>query len=128
MASPLFESVTGRVVSTALDGVAARHRAYAQNLANVDTPGYRARNVAFEDTLRKWRENVGDLGRAPQAPPTAPRVIDAGAAARRADGNSVDIDAQMTELAANGLTYETLVASANMRAQRLKSVIHEGRR
>jgi flagellar basal-body rod protein FlgB len=38
-------------LSSALDGLAARQRAIADNIANVNTPNYRAKVVSFEDAL-----------------------------------------------------------------------------
>lgn len=47
----MFDSVTFKALSSALDGLAARQRAVANNIANVNTPGYRAQRVSFEDAL-----------------------------------------------------------------------------
>lgn len=48
----MFDSVTFKALNSALDGLAARQRAVANNIANVNTPGYRAQRVTFEDALR----------------------------------------------------------------------------
>lgn len=42
-----------RVLGLALDGVSLRQRTIADNIANVDTPGYRASTVDFESSLRQ---------------------------------------------------------------------------
>jgi len=47
----VFDSVTFRALHSALDGLAERQRAVANNIANVNTPGYRAQRVSFEDAL-----------------------------------------------------------------------------
>ena len=47
----MFDSVTTTALSSALDGLAARQRAIAENIANVNTPGYRAKVVSFENAL-----------------------------------------------------------------------------
>jgi len=47
----VFESVTSMALESALDGLAMRQRAIANNIANVNTPGYQARRVAFEGAL-----------------------------------------------------------------------------
>ena len=44
--------LTMQAIQTSLDGLAARQRIIAQNLANSETPGYIAQNVNFEDSLR----------------------------------------------------------------------------
>jgi flagellar basal-body rod protein FlgB len=47
----VFESVSATALSSALDGLALRQRAIANNIANVNTPGYTAQRVSFEDAL-----------------------------------------------------------------------------
>ncbi len=42
-----------RILGTALDGVSLRQSVIADNIANVDTPGYRASSVDFESSLRQ---------------------------------------------------------------------------
>jgi flagellar basal-body rod protein FlgB len=49
----VFDSVTSVALSSALDGLALRQRAIANNIANVNTPNYHAKRVAFEDALSK---------------------------------------------------------------------------
>ncbi len=47
----VFDSVTSLALESALDGLALRQRAIANNIANVNTPGYHARRVEFESAL-----------------------------------------------------------------------------
>ena len=49
----MFDSVTSVALSSALDGLALRQRAIANNIANVNTPNYHAKRVLFEDALSK---------------------------------------------------------------------------
>jgi flagellar basal-body rod protein FlgB len=54
---PFFDAMTGfsdntmRTAAAALNGLAARSKIRAHNIANTETPGYRARTVAFEERL-----------------------------------------------------------------------------
>ena len=48
----MLESVTATALSSALDGLSLRQRAIADNIANINTPGYHAQRVSFEDRLR----------------------------------------------------------------------------
>ncbi len=50
--SLVVSDAVSRVLGLALDGVSLRQRTTADNIANVDTPGYRARSVDFESSLR----------------------------------------------------------------------------
>lgn len=47
----MFDSVTSLSLESALDSLALRQRAIANNIANVNTPGYQARRVQFESAL-----------------------------------------------------------------------------
>ncbi|MFC8923851.1 flagellar basal body rod protein FlgB [Cellulosimicrobium sp. NPDC057127] len=47
----MFDSVTSLALQSALDGLSARQRAIAENVANINTPGYTARRVQFEEAL-----------------------------------------------------------------------------
>jgi flagellar basal-body rod protein FlgB len=47
----VLDSVTTVAMTSALDGLAARQRAIANNIANMNTPGYTAERVSFEDAL-----------------------------------------------------------------------------
>ncbi|MDJ0319326.1 flagellar basal body rod protein FlgB [Pseudarthrobacter sp. PS3-L1] len=47
----MLESVTSAALGSALDGLALRQRTIANNIANVNTPNFRAGRVTFEDAL-----------------------------------------------------------------------------
>jgi flagellar basal-body rod protein FlgB len=47
----VLDSVTTVAMTSALDGLALRQRAIANNIANMNTPGYTAERVSFEDAL-----------------------------------------------------------------------------
>ncbi len=50
--SPAVSDPVGSVIAAALDGLSVRQSVIADNIANVDTPGYRASSVDFETQLR----------------------------------------------------------------------------
>ena len=47
----MFDSVTSLALQSALDGLSARQRTIAENIANINTPGYTAKRVQFEEAL-----------------------------------------------------------------------------
>ena len=47
----MLESVTSAALASAMDGLALRQRAIANNIANVNTPNYHAQRVSFEAAL-----------------------------------------------------------------------------
>ncbi|MDB5311711.1 MAG: flgB [Gemmataceae bacterium] len=102
------------LLSQILDTSSLRHRVIAQNVANVNTPGYRRLEVGFETDLAKA------MGSRPgeEALRVRPRVVVADGP-EQVDGNTVDIDREMNDLARNALLYE---AAAQIMTSRLASL------
>ncbi|WP_147797101.1 flagellar basal body protein [Cellulomonas sp. Y8] len=79
----MFDSVSYVAINSALDGLAARQRAIAENVANIQTPGYHAKKVQFEDALaRAVSAGTG------AASATTARSLEP----TRLDGNNVNLD------------------------------------
>ncbi|MEW5866871.1 MAG: flagellar basal body rod protein FlgB [Bacillota bacterium] len=115
-----FRDNTFVSLSKALDALSFRHEVLADNIANVNTPGFKARRVRFEDEL-KAALSRGDPGSA------RPVIEEDGLRVRR-DGNSVDIDFEMARLAETTILYSAVSRLVSERFALLKSVISEGRR
>ncbi len=81
----MFNSVTITALSSALDGLAARQRAIANNIANVNTPGYLAERVSFEEALA-----ASVAGGSGAVDPVSRRSLDP----TRLDGNNVNLDTE----------------------------------
>ena len=97
--------LTIQAIQSSLDGLAARQRIIAQNLANAETPGYLAKNVNFEDSLRSAMAS-GDPAQTAitmtnTSDPTLP------------NGNNVQVDAQTVALVDTGLRYQLATVSMN---------------
>jgi len=104
----------------ALAGASARQQALAHNLANANTPGFRRSDVDFHATLASALESGAPdsaLGRL-----SFERAIDSNAPAR-ADGNTVDVDKEMSTLTENSLDYQALVTIAHARLKMLGMAI-----
>jgi flagellar basal-body rod protein FlgB len=102
----------------ALSGASLRQQAIAQNIANVNTPGYRRQDVDFESALQAaWDQGSGSVEQ------VAPTVQTDMASVMRADGSSVDIDTEAAEQAKNGLQYEAVSSVMKARTAILKSAI-----
>ena len=89
-----------------------RHEVLTQNIANVETPGYRARDLVFEDLLRPVRQVAADPGAAhlPANPADRhARVVYSADSTPNPDGNDVNLDRQMARLAENTLFHNALV-------------------
>jgi flagellar basal-body rod protein FlgB len=105
----------------------ARHSVLTQNVANVETPGYQARDLVFEDFLKPPRapapgplpEGVPEVGPAGRVP----RLVLSADADGRADGNDVQLHRQMGRLAQNTLYQHTLVQLLTNQFNTLKQAI-----
>ena len=81
----MLESVTSAALASALDGLAARQRAIANNIANVNTPGYTAERVSFENALAaSVAEHDGHAGATMARSLEPPRLA----------GNNVNLDTE----------------------------------
>jgi flagellar basal-body rod protein FlgB len=86
-----------------LRGSEVRHQVISQNLANVNTAGYKRLTVKFEDQLAQRIES-GDVLSASSVDPEITTDLEL---PERADGNNVDIDMEIGELQRNALLYQT---------------------
>ena len=111
------------IMGLALDATWKRNQVINENIANVDTPGYKRKDVSFESYLEKAMkttdaENISQLNR------IQPRVYtDNSHLSYRKDGNNVDVDTEMVNLAENQLRYNTMISQVNYNFERLKAVI-----
>jgi flagellar basal-body rod protein FlgB len=127
MLDRLLNTETFLSAQGALDGLSARHAAIADNIANVNTPGYKRKEVPFEDALARPVQDQTSpcTGAASGTPhPFTPCVTRDTDSAARADGNNVDIEAEMVRLAETSLRYETLTQYVGGFFSGLKAVIN----
>jgi flagellar basal-body rod protein FlgB len=106
----------------ALDLYQTRHRVLAENIANAETPGYRARDLDFGSALTRAFDGGAEGGAADEAQP----VVDTRAAVK-VDGNSVDIDTEMARLSQNALKIVALSQIIAKKYAGLRAVITDGR-
>jgi flagellar basal-body rod protein FlgB len=102
-----------------LDLSAAEAKLTAANMANVDTPGYRAAGMDFEAEMRQAMEGV-DEGR----PARQVRVRAVDGLIARPDGNNVSMDRESLNLAEAQLKFKTGVALLRQEYQRVMDAIH----
>ncbi len=129
------QDVTGLVLRKALDANALRQRVIANNLANVDTPNYKAVDVSFSEQLRAAlhggsgeRHGVRSLLTAEAVNEIEPVTVFVNEGAGRNDGNTVNVDLEMTKLAETAGAYQTAAELLRARLEMLRTAINEGRR
>jgi flagellar basal-body rod protein FlgB len=107
------------LLSRALDLISERQTLVSQNIANVDTPGYHARDINFREELQRAVTADDNLGALPFTR-EVPGLIE------RPDGNNVDIDRESLLMAQNQLQFQTEVALLRAEFNRLQSAINGG--
>ena len=117
----------GNVLDKAADASWMRNDIIANNLANVDTPNYKRKDVQFETYLiaqvaggDSLDENINQIDLSNLTPTT---YVDQAHLSYRADGNNVNIDTEASELAKNQIRYYTLLDSMTQEFSRIKAVL-----
>jgi flagellar basal-body rod protein FlgB len=101
-----------------LDLTSLRHRVIAQNVANVNTPGYHRLEVSFEEEMAK-RLAAGGSGMSG----LQGEVREARGGVARADGNNVDVDAELGRLDKNALLYNAYTQILASKLARMRTAI-----
>jgi flagellar basal-body rod protein FlgB len=102
-----------------MDVASLRSEVIANNVANVNTPGYQCLDVQFECELTRALAS----GRPTTAQELAPTVVPGGGGTVRADGNDVDIDRQMGALQKNNLLFELYAQLLSVQIAQHRSAI-----
>ena len=105
------------LLKQSIDALSLRHKVVSQNLANLNTPGYRAKEVIFEEELGKRLRS----GRNQSLNEPLVRV-DADRSARF-DGNTVDLDLEVSALEKNAMLYETYTELLSSKISMMRSAI-----
>ncbi|MEM8923638.1 MAG: flagellar biosynthesis protein FlgB [Actinomycetota bacterium] len=102
-------------LAAALRGLEAQRQATEHNIANVETPGFKARRVSFEESLRRAieRRDLTGFGMSTTRS-TAPTRI---------DGSNVDLEDELTSLELNGLQQSLMTSAVNDYFARIRTVI-----
>ena len=117
---------TFHAIERSLDVTKKRHGLITSNIANLDTPGYRAKDIDFRNALKNaleapsvdlFRTNPRHFGSKIYYPESPSSGTD-----------SVDIDKEMSKLAENNLRYRASVEVLLRKLSKLKFAITEGGR
>ncbi len=119
-----------------LDTSALAQRVIANNVANVNTPGFKKSHVSFTEELRRAlggpvaslaTSHPRHIGGAPDLSGVFPRVVQESDTTMRYSQNNVDIDQEMVNLAANTILYDFSVSTLSRKYGQLGYVIRGGR-
>ncbi|MDA8233851.1 MAG: flagellar basal body rod protein FlgB [Clostridia bacterium] len=141
MINKLTNTLFIQVAEKGLDAAALRQNVIANNLSNVDTPGFKRSFVTFEEELKaalaagkgpKLRGVMTDEKHLPIGPRSLGLIMPQTHVQRntslRNDGNNVDIDEESANLAKNSIMYNALAQQIAGDFSSLRNVISEGRR
>lgn len=110
-----------------------RQKVISSNIANINTPNYKTKDLVFESELKK-AEQTRDLKLATtnsmhmnsfQAvnKPAEPRLINVKGLEEQNDGNNVNLDTQMSEMSKNKIIFDALQSSIKKDSRLMRSVV-----
>jgi flagellar basal-body rod protein FlgB len=130
MSDKLFSSNTVDLLKRSLDAYSLRQRVIAENIANAETPGFKARQVEFETLLREAGEvsmRMRNSGPAHQSKSEAQSVQalvhDKSDRAMDNGINNVSIDMEMAALAETNLNHKLSTRALTLRYQLLRNSV-----
>lgn len=95
------------------------HKVIAANIANVDTPGYKEKDVDFRKELDRRMSYSGSA----EIVETAPDTMGFSAL----DENTVNLETQVMKLTENNLYYDALVQTLSKKLSLMRYIINGGR-
>ncbi|TMW73208.1 flagellar basal body rod protein FlgB [Alteribacter natronophilus] len=131
----ILNNSTNRLLESALNASMTRQRTISNNIANADTPNYKARRTVFGNELSKasgrleMEANRTDhrhlqFGGNPRGDAV---VVRDGSTVMNNNGNNVDMDREMAKLAENQLYYQAISDRMHGRFQSVQTVLGKGR-
>ncbi|MBS4207630.1 flagellar basal body rod protein FlgB [Bacillus sp. FJAT-50079] len=121
------------LLENALGYSSLNQKAIAQNIANVDVPNYKRKEVSFKQMLSEASGKPLNAYRSDprhfhiQANSEHTSMYEVKQQTYHHNGNNVDIDKEMSDLAANQIYYQALVERINGKFSTLQNVIRGGK-
>lgn len=134
--SILFSDKTSKVVKKSIDFNAQKVSITSSNIANAETPGYKAVRVNFEEELRSAASgnllkmkttNRSHIQPRDEALANLKPQIEVDRSPGRIDGNNVDIDREVTDMAETQIAYEAAISAMKKRGAIVKYAVTDAR-
>lgn len=122
-----------RLSQKSLDFLWEKQRIISENIANNDTPGYKAKVITFEEELEKNLRKFQNQPHPKKAEiakainDSKIRVDVSPEEGNRLDGNNVNVDVEEVELARTQLQYQFQISQITDQFTRLRTAIGKGR-
>jgi len=114
------------ILENLLSWTSKRQQALSSNVANMDTPGYRAKDYSFSEQLNTMNLDVTSAQHIePIANNSAAKMFEVDSPAKE-NGNTVDLERNLADITKNGLQYITLVQYLNQKLRTLRTAINDG--
>ena len=140
MLDEIMNSTNFNYLPRAMTAASMRQEVIANNIANVNTPNYRKKNVEFEDVLAReiYGEKVPEgklqmvrthrehLPFKPFNVNAVPSVVEDKSTIMRVDDNNVDVDVEMATLAKNQIYYNSLATQMGGYVSKMRNAITSG--
>jgi flagellar basal-body rod protein FlgB len=110
----MTDAITG-ALNYALDGLSDRRKVSANNISNIQTPGFLAGETDFESELRKAINGRDSISSTPNHSKSL--------APTRTDGNNVDLDNETVTAADTALKYQAMIEAMNSKFRIIRNAI-----
>lgn len=136
MLNSITEPTQAAVLEKGIYASSLRHKVLSNNIANVNTPKFKRSDVSFEGYLQS---SLADNGKKLPLARTNEKHLNASggftalsvnaqsAYSIRTDGNNVDIDSEMAEMAKNTIYYDAVTQQLSRYYSGIKNAIREGK-
>jgi flagellar basal-body rod protein FlgB len=125
MSMSFLDTPLSRAIKAGLDVGAVNHRLISDNIANADTPGYKGLRLNFDAYYDKAKRLFESEDTSTLMDPSH-YIFRDDSTTMRLDGNNVDPEREMVELAQNSLNYATLIELLNRRGAYIRMIVTEG--
>lgn len=116
-----------------------RQNVISSNIANINTPNYKTKELVFEHELKKMEEskdlelfstNANHISSSgfQQAVSSTPKLMEVEGLEEQNDGNNVNLDTQMSEMAKNKVIFDALQSAITKDSRLFRSVIESSQK
>lgn len=108
-----------RLLEAGITAEGARQKAIANNIANMNSPGYRRVDIRFEDILNKMLNSGGDIKKSE----LEPEYYQPKTTAIKSNGNDVSLDVEVGEMVKNSLRHKLYMSLLKKKYQQMSLAI-----
>ncbi len=134
--SEMFDKTTA-ALGTALNMRLMKQNLISSNIANAETPGYHAKKIDFEEALSRALDIDGLRGMSTSSPEhysvggksakVRPDIYENPEGAINNDGNTVDLEKEMSSLTENSIMYKAALQLINKKLAALRYAVTENK-